>query len=252
MTLTNDSETHPIFDAWMADLAKEPGLVPNDEATRSQLLGWLQLMLRSVGGSDPDREDLEGLVALEARAQGADGQQVERLIRWLQTLETVASTHKCEQVAELVHALIPLAADAYAMGRVDRAEKRHRHLLRKASPVVRIGEKAVLAFLLGPTDDDVLDAILGRLFTETVRARAPIAILDVSGADTETPLFHRTLFGFGQTKENYPFSLAITGLPDPKATHETLEQLGCALEHVRILGPLGPVLSDLESLSTYA
>jgi hypothetical protein len=201
----------------------------------------------AASGDAEARQELLALVALAARRLASEGRPASAAVLRCLALEdalfaVLGPDHGLDRLAR---ELVRVAADAHQVGHAERERERMKRRLIDATPVVRLGERAVLGFLLGAMDADTVDALMGRVMRVAVGTGAPRIVVDVAGAPPDDDLFHRTVLGFLASEVGHRRHLVITGLRDPERTRAALAALGARLEGLTLAGELGPLLEAL-------
>lgn len=237
----------PVLSSWLTRLGRAHVRGEDPGAASAQLSGWLALLHAGSEGDAGAHAELLRLVAFDARNHGAEGRPASvpltRLLLLEDALLDVLGPH--HGFAHLTRALLQAAVDAHGVGLADRLRQRHERELIQSTPLVRLGDRAVLGFLLGPMVADNLDALFGRLLRVCVGAGAPLAIIDLAHAAPDDDLFHRTIKGFAESPDAPSVRLILTGLRDPETTRAALSALGCPLGRITLEPALDPVLEAL-------
>ncbi len=197
------------------------------EAVASALERWLTLFFPALEGDQASAHELYKMVAFHARGLGGEGRPASAALMQIVLLEEALGSASSQ-----TRELIKIVADAHALGASERAKNRHQLEIRDFSPVVRLGEKTILGFLLGAMDSDLIDAMTGRLLREAARSSADQVILDCFGAARDNPTFHRTVQAFLRHEIGCRVTLTLAGIRDVEATRAALLQLGCNMERV--------------------
>ena len=108
-------------------------------------------------------------------------------------------------------------------------------------------EQAIVGFLLGPMEAEILDALFGRVLRESVRAGAKTIVIDCFGADEDDELFHRTIFSLQEQPPGDDLDVVLTGLRDIERTRTLLEAAGAKLDRIRFEEDVSRVLASLLS-----
>src|SRR5262249_44785256 len=143
------------------------------EATKNELSRWLDYVGPAADGDASSSHELYKLVAFHARSLGAEGRPASAALMQVVLLEDIvreAMKETPKALSQVIRELMRVVADAHALGSSERAKNRHNLEIRDFSPVIRVGEKTIMGFLLGNMDADLIDAMMGRLLRETVRA----------------------------------------------------------------------------------
>jgi hypothetical protein len=233
-----------LLAAWLDHL--DPGREPR-ATLASELDGWLTLFLDAAAGDGAAREELAALVALAARRLAGEGRAASTAVLRCLALEdalfaVLGPDHGLDRLAR---DLVRIAADAHQVGHGERERERMKRRLIDASPVLRVGERAVVGFVLGSMDADTVDALMGRVLRVAVGSDAPLLVIDVAGAPPDDDLFHRTLRGFVASEHAHRRRLVVTGLRDPVRTRGALTALGVPEGRVELRGDLGATLEAL-------
>jgi hypothetical protein len=219
---------------WVQRLEHAHVLMGPREAVAAALDRWLAHLGSAADGDTGAARELYKLVAFHARALGADGRPASAALMQALLLQDALETVLGAQAAlrNVMREICRVVADAHALGHSERAKNRHHLEIRDFSPVVRLGERTVLGFLLGAMDSDLIDAMAGRLLREAARSSAERVVLDTFGAARDNETFHRTIQAFLRSEVGCRVHLTLTGLRDPEATRASLAALGCNMERV--------------------
>jgi hypothetical protein len=186
------------------------------------------------------------LVSFHARNLGADGHAASAALMQVILLEDAfEEAGQREQTKKITLHMKRLVADAHEAGVAQRLTNRHRADIARTSPVIRIGERAVVGFLSGPMHPDLLDALFGRVLRECARMGANIAVIDTLGMSTDDDLFYRTIQGMQSMPQGDGLRLILTGLADPEAARKGLLDAGANLEKVVIRPDVSEVIAEL-------
>ncbi|MCC7384500.1 MAG: hypothetical protein IT384_21815 [Deltaproteobacteria bacterium] len=229
--------TDLILARWLDLVAKEEVLSGSREALESELSGWLEL-LEAASAPGPSRHELDKLVAFHARSQGLEN---------LPASATALRVHLLEDAARDVHGELPpelhsqlkwmlrVAADAHALGQAEHLENRHHREIRDFSPLLRLDDDTVVAFMLGPMTPELIDAVTGRLLRDCAATGATTAVLDVLGAQPDDDRFHRTIVALLESDVGRRLKLVLSGLRDVEGTRAALGRLGADLARLELV-----------------
>ncbi len=192
-------------------------------ALRVQLSGWLQLIATL---DNADRDELLRQVALHARNLGTEGRPASAAIMQVYLLEEALRHAECEMqpLRPCLVELLRVVADAHALGASCRQDRRFKDRL-GASPIITLPNQAVLGFLVGSMQAELIDTVLGRLLRAAAGCDEAKTILDVSGAPKDDETFHRSLHGFATAPDFAGMTLIVCGLEDPETTRAALTKL---------------------------
>lgn len=211
-----------VLERWIA--ASPTPLDPN------MAEGWVRLL----AGAKSDRMELAGLVALNARSAGEDGQPPSRLLGQLLALAELARGTELESAAS---ALPGLAVDAHAIGVATRAERRRARRLLTGRPVLPLPGGRILACAVGPLDGEGLDALLGRAFTLAVGRGAEVVWLELGGAeDLDSEWLLDALRGFAQHELAGKLRIELCGVSPIERWVEAVRARGLE-PHVGVVDP---------------
>lgn len=238
-----------VHAAWIERLEKAHVLMGAREAIAAELLRWLVHLGPAAEGDQSAAHELYKLVAFHARALGSDGRPASAALMQALLLEealaSVMTGGTPKPLALVVREILRIVADAHALGAGERAKNRHHLEIRDFSPVVRVGEKTIVGFLLGAMDSDLIDAMIGRLLREAARTGADDVVLDAFGAARDNDTFHRTIQAFLRSEIGIRVRLTLSGLRDAEATRAALERLGCNMERVRFEPDINAALAGV-------
>lgn len=235
-----------MLDAWIRRMAAAKVLMGEKEGIESELSGWLELIDRTVAGEAWAETELLRLVAVHARNLGAEGRPASAVLTQIILLdETLAEAGRAEETRTLIQQLLRLVADAHEAGVTQRLTAKHRKRLSAMAPVIRLGERAVVGFLLGPMQSELLDALVGRVLRETVRCGAEVAVIDCLAADRDDELFHRTIAAMQKQPPGDRLRVILTGLRDPERSRQDLARFGVDLERVSVEEDVNAVVAAL-------
>lgn len=221
-----------VLARWIDALESNHVLMGPREGVAAALQRWLDLFFPATEGDRASAHELYKLVAFHARGLGADGRPASAALMQVLLLEDALGA-KSERTASEARELKKIVADAHALGASERAKNRHHLEIRDFSPVVRLGDKTILGFLLGAMESDLIDAMTGRLLREAARSGADHVILDCFGAARDNDTFHRTVQAFLRHEIGCRVTLTLSGIRDVDGTRSALLQLGCNMERVR-------------------
>jgi hypothetical protein len=249
MSVTEDFDKmkRQIADAWLDRVESAHVMMGPREATKNELSRWLDYLGPAADEDASSSHELYKLVAFHARSLGADGRPASAALMQVLLLEDVIgeSMKAGDKPLSLVlREMIRVVADAHALGSSERAKNRHNLEIRDFSPVIRVGEKTIMGFLLGNMDADLIDAMMGRLLRETVRTGADVVVLDTFGAARDNELFHRTVQAFLRSEVGCRVTLVLTGLRDVEATRNALKDLGCNMDRLRFESDINTAIAQ--------
>lgn len=235
-----------MLDAWIRRMASAKVLMADGDALRTQLSAWLDLIEQARRKESWAEAELMRLVSFHARNLGAEGHAASAALMQVMSLEEVFEEHGLrDQTSRLTREMLRLVADAHEAGVAQRLTAKHRSEIARSSPVIRIGERAVVGFLSGPMHADILDALFGRVLRECARTGAHVAVIDTLGIATDDELFYRTLEGMQRMPPGNGLRIILTGLPDPEATREKLRRCGANLDRIVVGGDISEVIAEL-------
>jgi hypothetical protein len=221
-----------VLDAWIDGLEAAHVLMGPREAVSAELSRWIALIGPAIEGDQAAAHELYKLVAFHARALGADGRPASAALMQISVLEDLMRS-SAPASAPVLREILRITVDSHALGSSERAKNRHHLEIRDFSPVVRLGEKTIVGFLLGAMESDLIDAMIGRLLREAARSGADNVVLDCFGAARDNSTFHRTVQAFLRHEVGCRVTLILAGLRDPEATKAALAALGCNMERLR-------------------
>jgi hypothetical protein len=227
-----------ILEAWLDQIAAEQLAVSSQEALAAELSGWLALLGPASEGDAPAKHELLKLIALHARSLGYEEKPASATvlrIALLQDAHLEAHGQIPPKTREIIRWMIRVAADAHALGQAERLSAKHQREIRDFSPIVRLDDQTVLAFMLGPMSPELIDAILGRLLRECASCSAKVAVLDVFGAAAADDRFHRTIAELLESEPGKKLTLVLAGLRDADPTKAALQKLGVDLSRLRFV-----------------
>jgi hypothetical protein len=212
-----------VLDLWIRRLEEHRVHMAPIPALRSQLSGWLQLIATL---DQTDKDDLLRQVALHARNLGTEGRPASAAIMQVHLLEEALRHAECElsPLRPYLTEMLRVVADAHALGASSRQARNFRDRLGQA-PIVTLPGQAVLGFLVGGMQAELIDTVLGRLLRAGAGCDEAKTILDVSAAPRDDETFHRSLFGFASAPEFEGMTLVVCGLEDPEVTKIALQRL---------------------------
>ncbi len=222
--------------AWLDRLESAHVLMGSREPARNELSRWLDYLGPAAEGDQSTAHELYKLVAFHARNLGAEGRPASAALMQIILLEEALQEALKEvprSITQITREMMRVVADAHALGSSERSKNRHHLEIRDFSPVIRLGEKTIMGFLLGSMESDLIDAMMGRLLRETARTSADVVVLDTFGAARDNELFHRTVQAFTRSEVGCRVTLVLTGLRDPEATKTALKAMGCNMERIR-------------------
>ena len=217
-----------LVERWLDHLADAGALIGTRADTRARLENWAPALEGAVLGDRAAEGELLRLVALDARNLAQEGRPASLVVAQPLLLEAV-----WPEARRLSHLLVRVAADAHALGTTGVHEDRTRRLLARRAPVVAAGP-GWLAFLMGPMDAEVLDAIFGRLLQAAAGAGAPEVAIDLSGAEAPDAMFLRTLVGFSTADTGPVKRLTVTSAADPGGLAAALGTQNVSMDRVTV------------------
>ncbi len=235
-----------MLDAWLRSLASAKVSMGDVDAIRAELSAWLELIDRIRDGETWAEGELMRLVSFHARNLGADGHPASAALMQVALLEdALEDGGRRADTRALTSRMMQLVADAHEAGLAQRLAARHRGELARSSPVIRIGDRAVVGFLCGPLHADLLDALFGRILRECVRTGAHIAVIDTLGTNADDELFYRTVEGMQRMPPGDRLRIILTGLPDLMHARTGLNTAGANLSKIALAGDVSEVISEL-------
>lgn len=246
IVLTSLEMGEEIVAAWISGLEKAHVLMGPREAVSSELSRWIALIGPAIDGDQASAHELFKLVAFHARALGAEGRPASAALMQIWILQDLLPPG----ASALLREIGKVTADAHALGSAERAKNRHQLEIRDFSPVVRLGEKTIVGFLLGAMESDLIDAMTGRLLREAARSGAELVVLDCFGAARDNAVFHRTVQAFLRHEVGCRLTLILAGLRDPEATRAALTALGCNMERLRFEQDINAAIASRLGAST--
>src|SRR5688500_10549264 len=145
-----------MLDEWIRRIASAKVLMGDIDALRAELSTWLELTDQLLRGEAWAESELMRLVSFHARNLGADGHAASAALMQVILLEEVFEEAGLrDQTRKITLQLKRLIADAHEAGVAQRLTARHRSEIARTSPVIRIGERAVVGFLSGPMHADI-------------------------------------------------------------------------------------------------
>lgn len=238
--------------AWLDLLAVERLVGPSPEGVAHELGAWLSLLEPAAAGDSPAQHELFKLVALHARSAGFEERPASATVMRVALLQDALRSVHGEVPAKttaFVRSLVRVAADSHALGLAERLGAKHQREIRDFSPVIRLADQTVVAFMLGPMTPELIDAITGRLLRECSVSGAKTAILDVFGAAVDDDRFHRTIAALLESDGARKLTLVLTGLRDVARTRQALSALGVDLSRLRFGEQISHYLADRTSSS---
>lgn len=245
MSVTEDlnKAKDTLHDLWLARLEEAHVMMGRREAVAHEFRRWLEFIGPAADGDESSAHELYKLVAFHARNLGAEGRPASAALMQALLLEDAVRTTVAAGAApagaawpalqQVLREVMRVVADAHALGSSERTRNRHHLEIRDFSPVIRLGPRTVIGFLLGAMEGDLIDAMMGRLLRETVRTGAEVVVLDAFGAARDNDTFHRTVQAFTRSEVGCRVTLVLTGLRDVEATRAALAAIGCSMERVR-------------------
>lgn len=231
---------------WLSRLEAGHVLMGAREAVAAELDRWLGQLGAAIEGDPAAAHELYKLVAFHARALGAEGRPASAALMQALLLEdTLASIPALDASGRtILREIQRVVADAHALGHSERSRNRHHLEIRDFSPVIRVGEKTIMGFLLGAMDSDLIDAMVGRLLREAARHEADVVVLDTFGAARDNDTFHRTIQAFMRSEIGCRIKLVLTGLRDAQATKQALAALGCNMDRIRFEADINAAIAQ--------
>lgn len=220
----------PVLAAWLGHLEANQVQMAPLAGLKSELSGWLKLLATD---DLADRDTLMRQVAFHARNLGAEGRPASAAVMQALLLEDGLRAAGVDPSpwAPRIREMVRVVADAHALGASVRLQRSfHERLVR--APLVRIPGRAMVAFLVGGMQAELIDSVLGRLLRAGAGSDEPLTILDVSGAPDDDQTFHRSLHGFATRPDFRGLTLQVCGLRDPEATQRALDQLSTPKDRV--------------------
>lgn len=241
-----------ILGDWISKLEAAHVLMGSREAIAHELERWLEYLGPAAEGEQSGAHELYKLVAFHARNLGAEARPASAaLMQGILLQDALASTvERAPRLLEILREVLRVIADAHALGHGERTRNRHSLEIRDFSPVIHLGARTVMGFLLGPMDGDLIDAMIGRLLRETARTGAEVVVLDTFGAARDNDTFHRTVQAFLRSEVGGRVNLVITGLRDIEATRSALKAIGCNMERLSFQADVNTAIAG--TLSTEA
>lgn len=235
-----------LLETWLQALEAERALSGSKEAAAAELGTWLALLEPAAEGDEPAQHELFKLVAFHARSLGFEGQPASLVVLRVELLQealrTAGGTEPAPALRAVVRSMLRIAADAHALGAAERLTAKHHREIRDFSPLVRLDEQTVLAFMLGPMTPELIDAITGRLLRECAMIGAKTAVLDVFGAAADDDRFQRTIAELLRQPPAKNLTLVLAGLRDVEGTRAALSGLGVDPARVRFTATLSEYL----------
>jgi hypothetical protein len=159
--------------------------------------------------------------------------------------ETLDEAGLRAETRSIISQLLRLVADAHEAGVAQRLAAKHRAEIARTSPVIRIGERAVVGFLSGPMHAEILDALFGRVMRECSRTGASIAVIDTLGTNPAEDRFYRTVEGMQRVPPGDRLRLILTGLAEPETMKQHLARFQVDLTRVVLRGDVSEVIAEL-------
>lgn len=225
---------------WIEALSEARVLTESKAALESQLGPWLVALEAAGSGDEGARSELLRLVALYGRALGAEGRPASAAVMQVTLLDRLyrAQGPISPALAATLDEMLRVIADAHDLGASQRLRQRQLRGLKEWSPVLRWADRAVIGFLVGGMEAELVDAIFGRVLRECAGTGVEHAVIDVFGAPPDDELLHHTVRGFAEAKDLERYHLTITGLRNPEATRRALDALGVDRRRVTLLDDL--------------
>lgn len=246
-----------LLDAWLTKLEAAHVLMGAREAAEAELGRWLSYLSQAASGDDSAERELFKLVAFHARGLGAEGRPASAALMQAVLLQDVVigiygakpgSPAPPSGLLAVLRELLRVVVDAHALGSSERTKLRHHLEIRDFSPVIRLGSKTIVGFLLGAMERDLIDAMIGRLLREAARTHADEVVLDVFGAARDNETFQRTIQAFLRSEVGCRIRLTLSGLRDAEGTKRALAALGCNMERVRFEPDVNTALQTIPGL----
>lgn len=237
---------------WLSRLEAAHVLMGAREGVGIELNRWLSQLGPSADGDLSAAHELYKLVAFHARGLGAEGRPASAALTQALLLEDSLRSlvEITPPLRDVLREILRVVADAHALGHSERAKNRHHLEIRDFSPVIRVGERTIMGFLLGAMESDLVDAMIGRLLREAARTDADRVVLDTFGAARDNDTFHRTLQAFMRSEIGCRVNLVLTGLRDAEATRAALQALGCNMERIRFEPDINTAISEMLGLGS--
>lgn len=181
----------------------------------------------------PESEDAEvNAWRLVAPSAESDPEAMAALLGWArrQGARCAPASAWMGEIARAHPELVGAIADAYGLGLLDRREATLRTERRRSTPIVVI-ENAVVVFLAGAPDAEVLDEVLPRWLQLGIGRRARRAIVDVSATEPLDELLGRTLLGVTELGVPRELELVVSGADPDLAWSRALAQGGLLVVH---------------------
>jgi hypothetical protein len=216
------------------------------DALRAELATWLDLMDRMQRGEPWAEGELMRLVSFHARNLGAEGHAASAALMQVLLLEEIYEEHgRRKETRPITAQLLRLIADAHEAGVAQRLVSKHRSEIARSSPVIRIGDRAVVGFLSGPIHPDILDALFGRVLRECTRTGAQIAVIDTLGTNPDDDLFYRTVEGMLRTPPGDRLKLILTGIGDPDVMYGKVSSRSIDASRLALRNDVSEVIAEL-------
>jgi hypothetical protein len=235
-----------MLDAWIRRMTSAKVLMGDAEALRAELSTWMELLDQVRRGESWAESELMRLVSFHARNLGAEGHPASAAMMQVVLLEEVFEEAGLRDATRRITLQMKrLVVDAHGVGVAQRLTAKHRAEIARTSPVIRIGERAIVGFLSGPMHADILDSLFGRVLRECARTGAHVAVIDTLGMNTDDELFYRTIQGMQRMPPGDKLRLILTGLADTEATRKGLLRFGVNLDKVVFNADVSEVIAEL-------
>lgn len=241
MSTTRAARVEELLEGWLGRLGEGRLLMGKREAVAAELETWLGLLAAALSGDAASEHELYRLVALHAKALGAESRPASATI--MQILVLGDSVEESEisdkpKALKMIREMTRVSADAHALGQSERLRDKHEDELCSKTPMVRLGPDRVLAFMIGPMTSRIIDSLFGRVLRECARVETHEVWVDLLGADPDDDRFHRTVAAFLESEPARATRLVLTGARDPEQTVRAIAALGTDLSRLRVLPKL--------------
>ncbi len=242
------------IDTWLHRIKAMLGPGPSTTEFAHEIEGWLPLVVDAAQGNEWSEGELHRLVAFQARNMGRQGQPTSLTLSRLQVVEEVLahtndSKEEGQKLKTQIADLSGLAVDAHQLGLTDRLARKHILSFKHSAPVIHLKDRAIIGFLLGPMEAEIIDAMLGRILTECSRRGIRTAALDVLGAEPDNETFHRSILGTTQLEDRPCTALTLTGLRNIEATRASLNKMGVDPARVAYLPDVDSFIQQLDDFN---
>ncbi|MBI2373625.1 MAG: hypothetical protein HYV07_06465 [Deltaproteobacteria bacterium] len=212
-------------------------LGPAGRSVEGDLAAWLERLEKAIEGDEVNASEILDFASLLGRRLGLERRPASTALTLALALsdalrELGVTTPEAESLTRRLAAVL---VDAHALGTREDAEDRHQKQLRDASPIVRLEDRAVIGFLIGPSSSDLLDAMVGRLLRESVAASAPDLAIDVFGTERLDDRFFQTIAALTKSDQAaHVRRVVITGARDQDAVLDALVRSGADPKRLRL------------------